>query len=162
MGLRVLLAEDEALVALALADCLEAMGHDVTVAGDGAAALALARRPPGSTPFDLLVTDLNMPRLGGEGLIRALRTERPGLPVVVVTGSAPPGGAGRRRCAGAAAATARSRCCTSRSTTPPWRRRCAASPPRLPRRRPDAGRLRRPGRPRPPPPARRGPVGRRR
>ena len=101
MGLRVLLAEDEALVALALADCLEAMGHAVTTAPDGAAALALARRP-GAAPFDLLVTDLNMPRLGGEGLIRALWAARPGLPVVVVTGSAPPGGAEalRRACGG--------------------------------------------------------------
>ena len=33
-----------------------------------------------------------MPRMAGEDLIRALRTERPGLPVVVLTGSAPPGG----------------------------------------------------------------------
>jgi FixJ family two-component response regulator len=40
----------------------------------------------------VLVTDLNMPRMGGEDLIRALRAERPGLPVVVVTGSAPFGG----------------------------------------------------------------------
>lgn len=39
----------------------------------------------------VLVTDLNMPRMGGEDLIRALRAERPGLPVVV-TGSAPFGG----------------------------------------------------------------------
>ena len=34
-----------------------------------------------------------MPRMGGEDLIRAVRAERPGLPVVVVTGSAPLGGA---------------------------------------------------------------------
>ena len=88
MRLRVLLAEDEALVALALADCLEAMGHAVTTAGDGEAALALANHP-GAPRFDLLVTDLNMPRLGGEGLIRALWAARPGLPVVVVTGFHP-------------------------------------------------------------------------
>jgi CheY-like chemotaxis protein len=90
MALRVLLAEDEALVAMALADCLEAEGHLVAVAGDGAAALAMSR---GLGRLDLLVTDLRMPRLGGEGLIRALWAERPGLPVLVVTGSAPPGGA---------------------------------------------------------------------
>jgi len=40
----------------------------------------------------VLVTDLNMPRMGGEDLIHALRADRPGLPVVVVTGSAPFGG----------------------------------------------------------------------
>ncbi len=90
MGVRVLLAEDEALVAMALADCLEAEGHTVTVAGDGAEAIDISR---GLGPLDLLVTDLRMPRLGGEGLIRALWAERLGLPVLVVTGSAPPGGA---------------------------------------------------------------------
>jgi CheY-like chemotaxis protein len=66
MVLHVLIAEDEALVALSLADLLEAEGHDVT--------------------------DLNMPGLTGEDLIRAMSAERPSLPVVVVTGSAPHGG----------------------------------------------------------------------
>ncbi len=90
VALRVLLAEDEALVVMALADCLEAEGHAVVVAGDGAEALAMSR---GLDRLDLLVTDLRMPRLGGEDLIRALWAERPGLPVLVVTGSPPPGGA---------------------------------------------------------------------
>src|SRR5215218_10903265 len=90
MGVRVLLAEDEALIALSLADLLEAEGHDVLVAPDGADALDAARRL--GDALDVLVTDLNMPRLGGEELIRELRAERPGLPVVVVTGSAPFGG----------------------------------------------------------------------
>ena len=42
--------------------------------------------------LDVLVTDLNMPNMSGEDLIRALRAERPGLPIIVVTGSPPPGG----------------------------------------------------------------------
>ena len=90
MPLRVLLAEDEALVAMVLADWLEAEGHEVVVTGDGAEALAAARD---LDALDLLITDLRMPNLGGEGLIRALWAERPGLPVLVVTGSPPPGGA---------------------------------------------------------------------
>ena len=90
MGVRVLVAEDEALIALSLADLLEAEGHEVAIAPDGADALDAARRL--GDALDVLVTDLNMPRLGGEDLIRALRAERPGLPVVVVTGSAPFGG----------------------------------------------------------------------
>ena len=90
MGVRVLVAEDEALIALSLADLLEAEGYEVAVAPDGADALAAARRM--GDALAALVTDLNMPRLGGEDLIRALRSDRPGLPVVVVTGSAPPGG----------------------------------------------------------------------
>ena len=90
MGVRVLVAEDEALIALSLADLLEAEGYDVALAPDGADALDAARRL--GDALRVLVTDLNMPRLGGEDLIRALRAERPGLPVVVVTGSAPFGG----------------------------------------------------------------------
>ena len=100
MGVRVLVAEDEALIALSLADLLEAEGHEVVLAPDGADALDAARRL--GDALDVLVTDLNMPRLGGEDLIRALRAERPGLPVLVVTGSPPFGGAEelRRRAGG--------------------------------------------------------------
>jgi CheY-like chemotaxis protein len=99
MGAMVLVAEDEALIALSLADLLEAEGYDVAVAPDGEDALAAARRL--GDALCVLVTDLNMPRMGGEDLIRALRAERPGLPVVVVTGSAPFGGVEElRRCAG--------------------------------------------------------------
>jgi CheY-like chemotaxis protein len=87
---RVLIAEDEAMIALSLADLLEDEGYAVTMAGDGAAALAQARWM-GDT-LDLLVTDLNMPEMSGEDLIHVLRAERPDLPVVVITGSAPFGG----------------------------------------------------------------------
>ena len=95
MGVRVLVAEDEALIALSLADLLEAEGHDVLVAPDGAEALDAARRL--GDALGELVTDLTMPRMGGEDLIRALRAERPGLPVVVVTGAPPFGGADELR-----------------------------------------------------------------
>ncbi len=100
MGVRILVAEDEALIAMSLADLLEAEGYDVVVAPDGADALDAARRM--GDALRVLVTDLNMPRMGGEDLIRELRAERPGLPVVVVTGSAPFGGADelRRRAGG--------------------------------------------------------------
>ncbi len=100
MGFRGRVAEDEALIALSLADLVEAEGHEVVLAPDGADALDSARRLGGA--LDVLVTDLNMPRLAGEDLIRELRAERPGLPVVVVTGSAPFGGAEalRRRAGG--------------------------------------------------------------
>ncbi len=87
--MQIVLAEDEALVAMALADCLEADGHRVVVAGDGGKALDAARD---LATLDLLITDLRMPNLGGEALIRALWAERPGLPVLVVTGSPPQGG----------------------------------------------------------------------
>ena len=40
----------------------------------------------------LILSDINMPGMTGEDLIRVLRADRPELPVVVVTGSSPRGG----------------------------------------------------------------------
>ncbi|WP_135466071.1 response regulator [Crenalkalicoccus roseus] len=85
--LRILVAEDEALAAMVVEDALTDLGHEVLLASDGAVALELADR----APFDVLVTDLAMPRLPGWELIPRLRARHPGLPVVVMTGYLPPG-----------------------------------------------------------------------
>lgn len=87
---RILIAEDEPLAAMAIEDLLIASGYAVLVAADGQEALEVAGR---GESFDLLLTDLRMPRLGGRELIQRLRAVRPDLPVVVMTGYAPPGGA---------------------------------------------------------------------
>ncbi|MBP2233392.1 CheY-like chemotaxis protein [Azospirillum agricola] len=84
----VLVVEDEVLVAWALRAILEEAGYQVTLAHDGVQALALQAQ----TPADVLLTDLQMPRLGGLALIRQLRAACPTLPVVVMTG-APDAGA---------------------------------------------------------------------
>jgi CheY-like chemotaxis protein len=80
--LRVLLAEDEALIAMALRWTLEARGHVVAHVADGLDALAALDT---AGPFDALVTDMRMPRMDGEELIRRVRATLPDLPVVVVT-----------------------------------------------------------------------------
>jgi CheY-like chemotaxis protein len=81
-GLRILVAEDEPLAALVIEEILVAEGHSVCLAGDGREALELAQHEN----FDLLITDLAMPRMTGQELIQALRAMRPDLPVVVMTG----------------------------------------------------------------------------
>lgn len=85
--LRVLMAEDEVLAAEVLEEGLTDAGFQVLPAHDGEAALALAAAGAG---FDILLTDLRMPRLDGRELIARLRARRPDLPVVVMTGY-PPG-----------------------------------------------------------------------
>ena len=88
--LRVLMAEDEPLAAEVIQEGLVEAGFEVLAANDGQAALELATNGAG---FDLLLTDLRMPRLDGKGLIARLRAERPDLPVVVMTGYPPADGA---------------------------------------------------------------------
>lgn len=85
--LRILLAEDEPLAAMVVEEVLADLGHEVFLAPDGQAALDLAE----GLSFDVLVTDLAMPRLPGWDLVRRLRAVRPELPVVVMTGFLPPG-----------------------------------------------------------------------
>jgi CheY-like chemotaxis protein len=93
MSKRILVAEDEALLALSLSDLLEAEGYIVTLAFDGEEALERATASEEGWCYDALVTDLNMPNLSGEELIRELRARHPEMPVLVVTGSPPLGGA---------------------------------------------------------------------
>ncbi|PWR25117.1 response regulator [Zavarzinia aquatilis] len=81
---RVLVAEDEAAVAQFILRALGGAGHQVTLTGDGGAALRAAT----SAPFDLVLSDIRMPVMDGIALALALATDRPGLPVVLMTGYA--------------------------------------------------------------------------
>ena len=69
--LQVLLAEDDAVSALYLADALTALGCIVQHYADGADALHAAR----STRFDLLLLDLHLPRCNGAELLARLRAD---------------------------------------------------------------------------------------
>ena len=86
--LRVLVAEDERLAALVVEDALLDQGHEVVLARDGQEALDIAE----GFDFDVLITDLAMPRVTGWELIPRMRARRADLPVVVMTGYLPPGG----------------------------------------------------------------------
>jgi DNA-binding NtrC family response regulator len=68
---RILLVDDEELNREYMSELLEEKGYRVETAVDGFDALAKLR----DSSFDLLVTDLNMPRLDGLGLLRKVREE---------------------------------------------------------------------------------------
>src|SRR5258707_2436445 len=80
----ILIAEDEVMVRNLVRHILEAEGHEVLAAADGAEALVLARRYQGT--IDLLITDVRMPRMDGISLIQELLKERPNLRVLVMSG----------------------------------------------------------------------------
>ncbi len=77
----VLVVDDDRSVRESLRRSLEFNGYAVTLAGDGAEALAtIAVQPP-----DALVIDVMMPRLDGIETTRALRTAGNDLPILVLT-----------------------------------------------------------------------------
>ena len=80
----ILLAEDEPALRNTIAELLRDMGHNVLTACDGEEALVVANDL--SQPFDALVTDLTMPRLGGIDLAVHVRQRRPGVALLFMTG----------------------------------------------------------------------------
>jgi CheY-like chemotaxis protein len=81
---RILLVEDEAMVAAFMTELLEGWGFEVTHCGDPMEAEHRLASP--GPPFDLVLTDQTMPGLTGVELAKRLGTLRPGLPVLLYSG----------------------------------------------------------------------------
>lgn len=84
-GLRVLVADDDALNLRVAARLLRDLGHGGALVTDGAKALAALPRQA----FDLVLLDIHMPELDGHATLRAIREgERSGerVPVVMMSG----------------------------------------------------------------------------
>jgi DNA-binding response OmpR family regulator len=80
----ILLAEDDVQVQYFIWKLLKADGFTVLTGGNGAFALEASRNYPG--PVDLLLTDLEMPRMSGLELCEKIRTERPGIKILAMAG----------------------------------------------------------------------------
>ncbi|MGW5383449.1 response regulator transcription factor [Nocardia sp. NPDC003963] len=79
--MRVLLVEDEKLLAATVRRGLEAAGFVVDVADNGIDGLAIAR----TDPFDVIVLDIMLPGLSGYEVLRRLRTHDIETPVLMLT-----------------------------------------------------------------------------
>jgi CheY-like chemotaxis protein len=69
--MEILVADDEPAVAVAIKAALKFYGHTVLTVSNGDAALEHVRAEPGR--FSAVMSDHNMPGLGGLGLVKALR-----------------------------------------------------------------------------------------
>lgn len=78
---RVLLVEDEFLIAMSTSMVLEDEGHLVEMATNGARGLEIAL----SSPPDLIITDYMMPRMNGLDMIVELRAQGLQVPIVLAT-----------------------------------------------------------------------------
>jgi CheY-like chemotaxis protein/two-component sensor histidine kinase len=80
--LRVLVIDDEPHVLSFLGQCLTHLGHQADTESDPEQALERFRRKP----YDVVITDLAMPKLDGKELARRIQELAPEVPVVLLTG----------------------------------------------------------------------------
>lgn len=81
---RILVIEDEPVIALVLQEVLQDEGHEVQLARDGPAGLAVLADGPAP---HLVITDWILPDLGGRDLLAQVSLSSPGVPVMVITGA---------------------------------------------------------------------------
>jgi len=80
----VLIVDDEQTIRSIVSRTLSKSGCECTEAPDGTEALRLANKHV----FDVVLTDLKMPNMGGIALIEWLRRTHPSLPIIIMTGFA--------------------------------------------------------------------------
>ena len=83
----VMLVDDEPMTLRVVRLALENAGYDVTTAGDGAEAMKILR----DHRFDVMVTDLNMPRMNGRELCETIHEEFAGRAPLIFVLTARPG-----------------------------------------------------------------------
>lgn len=79
----ILVVDDSAVVVEAVRDALEQDGYDVMTAGDGLEALDVIKK----NRFDLILLDIDMPRMNGYQLCKILKRDEnfKGIPIVMLT-----------------------------------------------------------------------------
>jgi DNA-binding NtrC family response regulator len=77
--------DDEAGLREAFARYLRSVHYQVAQASDGAEALDLLRM----SQFDLVITDVRMPKVDGITLARWIQEKRPTTPVILISGQPP-------------------------------------------------------------------------
>lgn len=78
---KILIAEDDSALAKFVSQGLEAEHYSVDVFADG----EQARIAADETEYDVVILDLNLPKLDGVNVLRYLRLKKPSLPVLVLT-----------------------------------------------------------------------------
>ncbi|MDZ4164833.1 MAG: sigma-54 dependent transcriptional regulator [Smithellaceae bacterium] len=77
----ILVVDDDLSMLAALSEALSSCGYEVETAGNGVEALRKFK----AERFQLVITDLRMPKMGGMEVLREIKTSSPGTPVIVIT-----------------------------------------------------------------------------
>lgn len=80
-GARILITEDEEAIRRLLSRHLAGLGHQTFIAEDGFQAVQIVSR----IDLDIILSDINMPGLGGIEMVRQVKAIRPDIPIVMIS-----------------------------------------------------------------------------
>jgi len=80
--IRILVVDDEPVMSNLLRRILEKEGYEVTLAENGREALGILRK----SDFELVLSDVKMPEMNGFELLKAVKTEKPQIGMIMMTG----------------------------------------------------------------------------
>jgi CheY-like chemotaxis protein len=86
LKLRILLVDDDKIDRKLISGMLTALGYDAVTAKDGDEALQIFASDGG---FQLILTDINMPKMDGFQLSLRLKQMNPVIPIIAITGENP-------------------------------------------------------------------------
>ncbi|MGZ3538956.1 MAG: response regulator, partial [Thermodesulfobacteriota bacterium] len=78
---RILVVDDEETVREMVSKIINLIGHEVVTTGNGREALEILR----SQPFSIMITDVKMPEMDGFELMKVVRDQFPGTPIICMT-----------------------------------------------------------------------------
>ena len=82
----ILVVDDEMIMRDLLTDFLEMFDYDVVAAHDGVMAWEIIKDSENDRRFDLVITDINMPKMGGIELSKNIKSKFPDMPLIFMTG----------------------------------------------------------------------------
>lgn len=84
--MKILVVDDDALAGEMTAAVLEGLGHDYVLAENGVEAMDKLN---GEGPFEMVISDMNMPLVSGIDLFREMRGQGVNLPFILLSGDDP-------------------------------------------------------------------------
>lgn len=80
--MRVLVADDEKAIGVLISAVLRTLGYKFQIVHDGREALDAIEKEP---PFDLIISDIQMPNMDGITMIRRIKLIHPATPILLIT-----------------------------------------------------------------------------
>ena len=85
MPKNILVVDDEENIREIISEFLQTLGYNVVEASNGEDAIVACSK----TKFDLVISDIRMPKMNGLKLLKSLKAYMPDLPIVLMTGYQP-------------------------------------------------------------------------